>query len=733
MKTHIKKYVLMLMVTLMVLPFSLFEKGIFADETHPKVGVVTGTVFGGVVLDDNPNAQIEYFNSTFDLPIALESGKIDAYALDEPVAKLLCNIYTDQIISKKLSFEDYGILVNKSQTRLLQQLNEYIVEMEETGDLFELQKKWFDSNDSLKTIDFVSIENNKPVLNLATSSNLEPFDYVKDGEFAGYEIELIVSFCKKYGYGLEIEDSNFSSVIASVTSGKSDIGACVATITEERAQTMNFTTPIYQGGTVYVKKKRVIVDTIDNVDDLKGKDIGVQTGATYDEFLKDKIEYSNIKYYGLVSDMISSLDANTVSAFVVDKPVIEGIINENNGEYRILDSLKEISYGIALPKNNENSLKLYAELDEFIKESKNNGVLDEIYNIWVSGDSSLKKVNKEELTGENGTITLAVSSSVGAPFAYVKNDEVVGCDIDIIYRFAREYGYDIKIEDYSVDGLFTAISMGKCDIGASGICITDERKESMYFPESYYNSDCVIVVKNNIEEVVIDNDKSGFFNNIVESFNRTFIKEDRWKLFASGIFTTIYVTFLSIVLGTILGFIIYMLYRNAGVFAKTIMDAINNVFKKTPIVVLLMILYYIVFGNLGISGRAVSIIGLTIIFTNAVKNLIVMGVDSIDKSQYDAALALGYSKNKGFIRMILPQAIINVMSGYKNAIINLIKDSSIVGYIAVQDLTKVGDIIRSRTYDAFFPLITTAIIYYIITTIFVALVNKINIKGNHRK
>ena len=733
MKTVIKKYTLILMVTLMALPFSLFKKDISADETHPNVGVVTGTVFGGVVLDDNPNAQIEYYNSTFDLPIALESGKIDAYALDEPVAKLLCNIYTDQIISKKLSFEDYGILVNKSQTKLLQQLNEFIVEKEETGDLFEMQKKWFDSNDSLKKIDFKSIENNRPILNLAISSSLEPFDYVKDGEFAGYEVELVVSFCKEYGYGLEIEDSNFSGVIAAVTSGKSDLGACVATITEERAKTMDFTTPIYQGGTVYVKRKRVLAKAVNTLDDLKGKNIGVQTGAAYDEFLIDKVDSPKIEYYKLIPDMISSLNTNAISAFVVDKPVIEAVINDDSDEYKILDSLKEISYGIALPKNNDNSLKLYSELDEYIKESKNNGLLDEIYNIWVSGDNSIKRVDKEGLTGENGTITLAVSSSVGAPFTYIKNDEVVGCDIDIIYRFAREYGYDIKIEDYSIDGLFTAISMNKCDIGASGICITDERKESMYFPESYYNSECVVVVKNNVDEAVVDNSENGFFDDIVESFNKTFVKEDRWKLFASGIFTTVYVTLLSIVLGSILGFVVYMLYRNAATPIKIVMDAINNIIKKTPIVVLLMILYYIIFGNLGISGRTVSVIGLTIIFTNSVNNLIVMGVDSIDKSQYDAALALGYSKNKGFIRMILPQAIINTASGYKNAIINLIKDSSIVGYIAVQDLTKVGDIIRSRTYDAFFPLITTAIIYYIIATVFIALVDRIKIKGKHRK
>lgn len=731
MKILIKKYVLIMMIMLMALPFSLFNNDIIADESHPKVGVVTGTVFGEIVLNDNPNAEIVYFNNTFDLPIALESGKIDAYALDEPVGKLLCNIYTDQIISKKLSFEDYGIIVNKSRSDLLDELNEYIAKAEDFGDLYELQKKWFDNNEDAKTIDYKSIENNEPKIKLAITSNLEPFDYVKDGVYAGYEIELIVSFCKEYGYGLEIEDSNFSGVLAAVTTSKADLGACVATITDERKKTMDFTNPIYQGGTVYVKRKAVSLEVINTLDDLKGKNIGVQSGTTYDIFLKEKVDNPNIKYFGLVSDMLSSLDSNNISAFIVDKKVADGIISEYSGEYKILESIKNTSHGITIPKDKENSIKLYSELNEYIKKIKNNNTLDEINDIWIGDDNTLKIVNKEGLTGENGVLTFAVSSSVGAPFVYLKNDELIGCDIDLIYRFAREYGYDIKIEDYSIDGLFTAINTSQCDIGSAGICITDEREKTMLFTEPYYQSDCVAIVKNTITELS-ENENGGFFDSVIESFDKTFIKEDRWKMFVSGILTTIYVTLVSIVLGTLLGFVIYMLYRNAGSFIKTVMDAINSIIKKTPIVVLLMILYYIVFGSLGISGRTVSVIGLTIIFTNGVKNLIVMGVSSIDKSQYDAALALGYSKNKAFIRMILPQAIINVISGYKNEIINLIKDSSIVGYIAVQDLTKVGDIVRSRTYEAFFPLITTAIIYYIITTIFIILVDKIKIKGKHK-
>ena len=144
-----------------------------------------------------------------------------------------------------------------------------------------------------------------------------------------------------------------------------------------------------------------------------------------------------------------------------------------------------------------------------------------------------------------------------------------------------------------------------------------------------------------------------------------------------------------------------------------------------PMVVLLMVLYYIVFGNVSISPVAVSVIGFTMSFACSVFGLLRLGESSIDKGQYDAAYALGHSKNNTFFRIILPQVLPMIMDSYKGEITGLIKATAIVGYIAVQDLTKVGDIVRSRTYDAFFPLIAIAAIYFIMEWIFMMIVKKL--------
>ena len=93
------------------------------------------------------------------------------------------------------------------------------------------------------------------------------------------------------------------------------------------------------------------------------------------------------------------------------------------------------------------------------------------------------------------------------------------------------------------------------------------------------------------------------------------------------------------------------------------------------------------------------------------------GIESIDDGQREAALALGYNENQAFFRFIFPQAAVRFLPVYNGEIVSLLKSTSIVGYIAIQDLTKMSDIIRSRTYEAFFPLIATAIIYFILAWI----------------
>ena len=197
--------------------------------------------------------------------------------------------------------------------------------------------------------------------------------------------------------------------------------------------------------------------------------------------------------------------------------------------------------------------------------------------------------------------------------------------------------------------------------------------------------------------------------------------------------TTLLITVLTILFGTALGFGVFMLCRNGNPAANLVTRFCLWLVQGMPMVVLLMILYYVVFGRVAISGVAVAVIGFTLTFGAAVFGLLKMGVGAVDGGQYEAAYALGYSNRRTFFRIILPQALPHVLPAYKGEIVGLIKATAIVGYIAVQDLTKMGDIVRSRTYEAFFPLIAVTVIYFLLEGLIGFLIGRIGVSFNPKR
>ncbi|MCR5088313.1 MAG: ABC transporter substrate-binding protein/permease, partial [Oscillospiraceae bacterium] len=276
-----------------------------------------------------------------------------------------------------------------------------------------------------------------------------------------------------------------------------------------------------------------------------------------------------------------------------------------------------------------------------------------------------------------------------------------------------------------------SVQSGKCSFGGSGIAITPERAETVLFSAPNYSGGTVVgVLKASSDSESVE---KGIWGNVKESFYKTFLRENRWKLFVYGVGNTLLITLLTIFFGTLLGFGVFMLCRRGSVVPNLITRFFLALVQGMPMVVLLMILYYIVFGSLTISGIAVAVIGFTLTFGAAVFGMLKMGVGTVDRGQNEAAAALGYSDIQAFFKVILPQALPHVMPAYKGEIVGLIKSTAIVGYIAVQDLTKMGDIVRSRTYEAFFPLIAVTVIYFALEALLGSLVSRVEINLNPRR
>ena len=211
-------------------------------------------------------------------------------------------------------------------------------------------------------------------------------------------------------------------------------------------------------------------------------------------------------------------------------------------------------------------------------------------------------------------------------------------------------------------------------------------------------------------------------------FILNFIEDNRWKYIVDGLKITLIVTIFAVLIGVLLGFLIAIVRTTHDKTGKLkILNVICRVYltviRGTPVVVQLMIIYFIIFGSVDISKVLVAIIAFGINSGAYVAEIFRSGIMSIDYGQFEAGRSLGFNYAQTMMYIIMPQAFKNVLPTLCNEFISLLKETSVSGYIALQDLTKGGDIIRSRTYDAFMPLIAVALIYLAMVMIFTKLVS----------
>ena len=221
-----------------------------------------------------------------------------------------------------------------------------------------------------------------------------------------------------------------------------------------------------------------------------------------------------------------------------------------------------------------------------------------------------------------------------------------------------------------------------------------------------------------------------WFDELKSRFVLNFIEDDRWMYLVDGLKVTLEVTLFACILGLVLGFVVAIIRSTHDTtgklkFFNAICKVYLTVIRGTPVVVQLLIIYFVIFGSSDIDKVIVAIIAFGINSGAYVAEIVRSGIMSIDKGQMEASRSLGLNFIQTMRYVIIPQAFKNVLPALANEFIVLLKETSVCGYIALQDLTKGGDIIRGRTYDAFMPLIAVAIIYLIMVCILTSLVTRL--------
>lgn len=480
---------------------------------------------------------------------------------------------------------------------------------------------------------------------------------------------------------------------------------------------------------------------------LSGKTAGVMTGTPQDAIILAKVPDAKIQYFNSLTDVILALEKNKID-FAGLPTVSYNILAEEYPDLGYLDiPLAVYDVGTVFQKN-ANKEALREQLNEYIQSLKDSGELEKKQQYWLyPNDWQNIDIPK---TGENGTLKMATTVTL-KPFSFSLNNQCVGYEIDIIAGFCREYGYGLNIETLDFAGILSGITTGKYDLAAAQISWTEERGESVDFSDFYYTQTFVPIVKSDkfdtpllvTSDSVLNaskGDGSGYTSPDTEvksslgrSIQRTLVDEDRWMLLLNGLLVTLLITAAGFILANILGAVFCAMSLSDSRILKALANIYSQLMQGLPIVVILMILYYIIFGKSDISNTLVAILGFGIVFGAYMAQLFEGGIRSVDKGQREAALATGLTKTRTFCGIVLPQAIRTILPGYFSNIINLMKGTAVVGYIAVNDLTKVGDNIRSNTYEAIVPLVTISLIYLAIACLLLFIMSLIRKKLTSRR
>ena len=211
-------------------------------------------------------------------------------------------------------------------------------------------------------------------------------------------------------------------------------------------------------------------------------------------------------------------------------------------------------------------------------------------------------------------------------------------------------------------------------------------------------------------------EEAGIIGKLAKSLEINFLRDNRYHYLVNGFANTLIITVFAVAIGIALGFSVAVVRSTHDQTGRwKLLNFLCRVYlaviRGTPVVVQLLIIYFVIFGSVNISKLLVAILAFGFNSGAYVAEIVRAGIMSIDRGQLEAATSLGLSYRQGMKKIILPQAFKNVLPALGNEFIVLLKETSVAGYIALQDLTKGGDIIRSQTYDAFLPLIAVAVIY----------------------
>ena len=337
------------------------------------------------------------------------------------------------------------------------------------------------------------------VLIVETSPDFAPFDYQIGDEFVGIDMDIVRAVCDDMGYSVQFRQNTFDSIILSVEQGKCDIGASGFTISEERGEQVLFSDQYFEIHQVVVAP---VGTDIDSADDLVDKVISVQKGTTGADYAEAKSSNpsSNVIQQSSYATVVLDLLQGKADCEIVDEAVGLSQVSEHPEDLVVLDILTDSPleyYGFIFSKSNT---ELQEKFNNSLRKLTENGLVQQIIDYYERNGYT---TDTPSFFDYKGSLTVETSPDF-RPFEYMYGTSYAGIDMDLMRAICNDINYRLDLKNNVFNSIILSVQQGKCDMGASGFTMTDERKEQVLFSDPYYEIHQVLVVPKGSDIWTID-------------------------------------------------------------------------------------------------------------------------------------------------------------------------------------------------------------------------------------
>ena len=343
---------------------------------------------------------------------------------------------------------------------------------------------------------------NADTIKIVSDTAYAPFEFKDtDQTYKGIDVDIINKVAEIKGWNIQMSYPGFDAAVNAVQSGQADAIMAGMTKTKERENVFTMSDTYYDTKVVIATTKS---NKITKYEELSGKTVGVKNGTAAQRFLesiKDKYGFT-IKTFDTGDLMNNSLSTGAVNAIMDDKPVIEYAINQGQNLSINMDGEAVGSFAFGVKKGSKYEY-LVTEFNEALDQMKKDGSLDKIINKWTSSSKTSSQVTSLTSTTSAGQKATPVKSkyviasdSSFAPFVFQNSsNQYTGIDMDLIKAIAEDQGFEIEITNPGFDAAINAVQSGQADGMIAGMSVTDARKETFDFSDSYYTANTILGVK----------------------------------------------------------------------------------------------------------------------------------------------------------------------------------------------------------------------------------------------